>query len=117
MALQICKGPHNDQQLNLLHLCLQNSSDRMSGEPLAEWTFILREGLEEANKALAEMIPGSGGLKALHLKNADHPYFLRLSREQTRDLQARVGADPVTHKAYVQVWSHMPCSKHSASNF
>ncbi len=53
---------------------------------------------------LCNMNPGSGGLKALHLDQANQPYFLRLSPRQTWELQARVGDDPVTKK-YVQVWS------------
>ena len=37
---------------------------------------------------------------------AAQPYLLRLHPRQTRELQARVGADPVTKKSYVQAWSH-----------
>lgn len=85
---------------------MQDSKDHVSKKPLAEWMFIVHEGLDKADAVLVDMIPGSGGFKALHLDQANERYFLCLNCKQTEELQARVGINPVTMKPYVQVWSH-----------
>lgn len=56
----------------------QGSDQVVSGEPLAESMFILREGLDRTNAVLAEMFPGSEGFKALHTADTDEPFFFRL---------------------------------------
>ena len=75
----------------------EDAHDAQSTEPIAEWMVIPRRALSAANNALAEMVPGLGGFKALHLTEgcpgveAGRPHMWRLTREQCRELQQKVG--------------------------
>lgn len=79
-----------------------------SAEPLAQWMFIHRDGLDKTNAVLAEMFPGSEGFKAVHKKDADDPFFFRLTPRETLELRERVGANPDTGRAYITVHNCLP---------